>query len=99
MSDKDKKQNPSKNKRTYEHPFMTNWAENEPPEHFAGDEQTDQLTNDNDYEKNLDLRMTSPMGGPFMHPMHDATLDNYKNTLEYQVDQPDSEKKENKKEK
>lgn len=73
--------------------FMINWAENESPEHFAGDEQTDQFTNDNDYDKNLDMRMTSPLGGPFMHPMHDATLDHYKNELDFRVNQPDQEKK------
>ena len=82
----------SKSDEFYNNQFMINWAENEPPEHFAGDKQTDQFTNDNDYNKNLDLRMTSPMGGTFMHPMHDATLDNYTNELGFQVDQPDEEK-------
>lgn len=76
----------------YNNQFMINWAEDESPEHFAGDAQTDQFTNDNDYNKNLDLRMTSPAGGTFMHPMHDATLDNYENELDYQVNQPDDEK-------
>ncbi|WP_339062196.1 hypothetical protein [Tepidibacillus marianensis] len=83
--------------KAYDNKFMTNWAENEPPQHFAGDEQTDDFTNDNDYDKNLDLRMTSPMGGTFMHPMHDATLDVYKNELNFIVNQPDSEKDSKKK--
>jgi len=82
--------NPDQHKKNK---FMIHWAENESPEHFAGDEQTDQFTNDNDYDKNLDMRMTSPLGGPFMHPMHDATLDHYKNELDLQVNQPDEEKK------
>ncbi|TCS84455.1 hypothetical protein [Tepidibacillus fermentans] len=86
----DKLQNKEK---AYDHKFMINWAENEPPEHFAGDEQTDNFTNDNDYDKNLDLRTASPMGGPFMHPMHDATLDVYKNELDFIVNQPEEEKK------
>ena len=93
MTQKKKNENQGSNEKAYDNKFMMNWAENEPPEHFAGDEQTDDFTNDNDYDKNLDLRMTSPMGGPFMHPMHDATLDVYSNELEFIVNQPEEEKK------
>ena len=89
----DNKNNPNKDQeKKYQNKFMINWAENEPPEHFSGDAQTDQFTNNNDYNKNLDLRMTSPLGGPFMHPMHDATLDNYGNELDFVVNQPEEEK-------
>jgi len=89
----DDQMNKTKNKKeAYDNKFMMNWAENESPQHFAGDEQTDDFTNDNDYDKNLDLRMSSPMGGTFMHPMHDATLDVYKNELDFIVNQPDNEK-------
>lgn len=81
-----------KNKeKAYDNKFMTNWAENEPPEHFAGDKQTDNLTVENDYNENLDLRITVPMGRPFMHPMHDATLDTYNNDLNLQAEPTDEE--------
>lgn len=88
--DKDKKNN---NKEENNNEFMINWAEDESPEHFAGDEQTDDFTDDNDYDSNLILRMTSPMGGPFMHPMHDATLDAYSNELDLQAKKAEKEKK------
>jgi len=73
--------------------FMINWGENEPPEHFSGDEQTDDFTTENDYNKNLDLRMSSPMGGTFMHPMHDATLDPYDNEAGFETKNLKKEKK------
>lgn len=97
MTNKRDENKRDENKKAYDNKFMTNWAENESPEHFAGDAQTDEFTTENDYNKNLDLRMTSPMGGPFMHPMHDATLDNYSNELDFIVDQPDEEKEDKEK--
>ena len=98
MTQKKKNENQGSNEKAYDNKFMMNWAENEPPEHFAGDQQTDNFTNDNDYDKNLDLRMTSPMGGPFMHPMHDATLDVYSNELDFIVNQSATDKGNTKKE-
>jgi|GEM_PF-5378710 len=82
MKDVNKSLNNLKEKQQKEDKFLVNWAENETPEHFAGDKQTDEFTVANDYNENLDLRSSSPMGGPFMHPMHDATLDNYSNELD-----------------
>jgi|GEM_PF-554313 len=44
-------------------------------EDLAGDESTDNRIDINDAEDNAEYRMTTPAGGPFMHPMHDATAD------------------------
>lgn len=57
--------------------FMVNWAEKKSPEEMAGDSMADDLLPDNDAEGNLDLRAALPLGYPFMHPMHDATLDTF----------------------
>ena len=83
----------SKSDEFYNNQFMINWDENESPEHFAGDKQADNFTEENDYNKNLDMRMNTPMGGTFMHPMHDATLDPYSNKLSLDVEESKEEEK------
>lgn len=45
------------------------------PQQLAGDHSTDNRIDVNDAENNLEWRETTPAGGPFMHPMHDATAD------------------------
>jgi hypothetical protein len=57
--------------------FLVNWDEKQSPKEFAGDSMTDDQLPDNDLEGNLDFRASMPFGYPFMHPMHDATLDLY----------------------
>jgi len=71
MGDKDKKEHKEAED------FLINWDEHASPEEFAGDSMTDDLLPDNDVEENLALRASLPLGYPFMHPMHDATLDTY----------------------
>ncbi|OEF97890.1 hypothetical protein BHF71_10925 [Vulcanibacillus modesticaldus] len=72
----------TKNLENDKNKFIKNWAEDESPEQFAGDEQTDKIVSYNDFNDSLSLRMTSPAGGIFMHPIHDVTLDNYSNELD-----------------
>lgn len=57
--------------------FLVNWAEEKPPEEFSGDSLADNSQSQNDTEENLDFRTQLPLGYPFMHPTHDATLDTY----------------------
>jgi len=45
------------------------------PQHLAGDASADNRIDINDAEDNLEWRAATPAGGPFMHPMHDATAD------------------------
>lgn len=45
------------------------------PQKLAGDQSTDNRIDINDAENNLEWRAETPAGGPFMHPMHDATAD------------------------
>ena len=59
---------------------------NYPVEELAGDESTDNRIDINDAENNAEYRMTTPAGGPFMHPMHDDTADP-------QLDHPQPENK------
>ncbi len=51
----------------------------------------------NDNNENLDMRMSSPAGGTFMHPMHDVTLDNYGNQLDSEADNTNTKKEKNSK--
>lgn len=59
--------------------FLVNWGEERSPEAFAGDAMTDEFLPSNDHEDNLDYRASLPLGYPFLHPMHDASLDVYEN--------------------
>lgn len=91
--DSNKNSNSVIDNNTDSNKFLTNWAEDESPEHFSGDQQTDEFATENDYNDNLELRMSSPMGGTFMHPMHDATLDPYDNKLGLEAKKLNNEKK------
>ncbi len=44
-------------------------------QHLSGDLSADNRIDVDDAEDNLKLRENMPAGGPFMHPMHDATAD------------------------
>ncbi|MBE3553811.1 hypothetical protein [Thermicanus aegyptius] len=66
-----------KGKESEANKFLVNWGEKIPPEEMAGDSITDDLLPYNDAEENLEYRSQLPLGYPFMHPMHDATLDTY----------------------
>jgi len=46
-----------------------------PVQQLAGDESADNRIDVNDAENGAAFRMSQPAGGPFMHPMHDATAD------------------------
>lgn len=59
--------------------FLKNWDEVASPEEFAGDVQNDENTTILDREDNLQFRQSLPLGYPFLHPMHDASLDVYEN--------------------
>lgn len=69
----------NKDKETDPDDFLVNWGESASPEEFAGDSMTDDLLPSNDTEDNLDFRASLPLGYPFLHPMHDASLDVYEN--------------------
>lgn len=69
----------NKDKNTDPDDFLVNWGESASPEEFAGDSMTDDLLPANDAEDNLDFRASLPLGYPFLHPMHDASLDVYEN--------------------
>lgn len=93
MQNQNNKKNDAANLDSDKNRFMINWGEDAPPEYYSGDEQTDDFNIDNDYNENLDLRMSTPMGGTFMHPMHDATLDSYDNEAGFETKKLNKEKK------
>ncbi len=68
-----------KTKKTDPNDFLVNWGESTTPDEFAGDSMTDDALPSNDREENLDYRASLPLGYPFLHPMHDASLDVYEN--------------------
>lgn len=52
---------------------------------LAGKQSIDNRIDVNETEDNLDFRMSMPAGGPFMHPMHDATADPQLDTPEHKT--------------
>lgn len=61
--------------------FLKQWDENASPEEFARDSKADDDMTMLDRENNLEFRNTLPLGYPFFHPMHDASLDVYEPNL------------------